>query len=119
MSVKLEKLGIRIKSPGKNPPEKIPLNAIEHKPVPTKVLNPNASKASYKPKHRSYRKTKLIFLYFFFRGHFSRGDFIREPKNRYGGRISETESMVSALSKPYIIIQHIIYSQKSLILYEL
>ena len=75
MSVKLEKLGIRIKSPGKNPPEKIPLNAIEHKPVPTKVLNPNASKASYKPKHRSYRKTKLNLysLLFFFGRFFPRG----------------------------------------------
>ena len=35
--------GIRIKSPPKDPPEKIPLNAIEREPVPTSVLNPNAS----------------------------------------------------------------------------
>ena len=26
-------------------------------PIPTRVLNPNASEASYKPKQRSYRKT--------------------------------------------------------------
>ena len=33
------------------------LNAVERKPVPTRVLNPNVSEASYKPKQRSYRKT--------------------------------------------------------------
>ena len=47
------------------------LNTVERKPVPTRFLNPNASEASYKPKQRSYRKTKLNF--FFFRGNFSRG----------------------------------------------
>ena len=31
------------------------LNAVEREPVPTRVLNPNASKASYKPKQRTYR----------------------------------------------------------------
>ena len=41
--------------PEKNPPEKISLNAVEREPVETKVLNPNASEASYKPKQRSYR----------------------------------------------------------------
>ena len=35
------------------------LNAVEREPVPTSVLNSNASEASYKPKQRSYRKTKL------------------------------------------------------------
>ena len=35
----------------------MPLNAVEHGPVPTRVLNPNSSEASYKPKQRSYRKT--------------------------------------------------------------
>ena len=34
---------------GKNPPEKIPLNAVEREPVEIRVLNPNASEASYKP----------------------------------------------------------------------
>ena len=34
------------------------LNAFEREPVPTRVLNPNASEASYKPKQRSYGKTK-------------------------------------------------------------
>ena len=38
--------------PEKNPPEKIPLNAVECEPVPTRVLNPNASEASYKQKQR-------------------------------------------------------------------
>ena len=47
-------------------PEKIPLNAVEQEPVPTRVLNPNASEASYKPKQRSYRKTKLIFFFWIF-----------------------------------------------------
>ena len=60
--------GIQIKSPRKqfpwkNPPEKIPLNAVEREPVPTRVLNPNASEASYKPEQRGYRKTKLIFFF--------------------------------------------------------
>ena len=35
------------------------MNAVERKPVPTRVRNPNASEASYKPKQRSYRKTNL------------------------------------------------------------
>ena len=34
----------------KKSPRKIPLNAVEREPVPTSVLNPNASEASYKPK---------------------------------------------------------------------
>ena len=45
--------------PDEIPPEKIPLNVVEREPVPTRVLNPNASEASYKPKQRSYRKTNL------------------------------------------------------------
>ena len=80
--------GIRIKSPRKNP-----LNAIEHEPVPTRVLNPYACEASNKTKQRSYRKTKLKFLLqgdhmtlfydhpvllFFFRADFGRGHFIRD-----------------------------------------
>ena len=35
------------------------MNAVEREPVPTRVLNPNASEASCKWKQRSYRKTKL------------------------------------------------------------
>ena len=35
------------------------MNAVEREPVPTRVLNPNASEASYKSKQRSYRKTNL------------------------------------------------------------
>ena len=35
------------------------LNAVERELVPTRVLNPNASEVSYKPKQRSYRKTNL------------------------------------------------------------
>ena len=35
------------------------MNAVERKPVPTRVLNPNVSEASYKPKQRRYRKTNL------------------------------------------------------------
>ena len=49
----------------------MPLNAVEREPVSTRVLNPNASQASYKPKQRSYRKTKLeriIFLFTIFFG---------------------------------------------------
>ena len=76
-------LGNRIKSPdknppGKNPPEKIPLNAVEREPVETRVLNPNATEASYKPEQRSYRKTKLklfFFILFFFSGGFWSGGF--------------------------------------------
>ena len=34
------------------------LNAVELEPVETRVLNPTASEASYKPKQRSYRKPK-------------------------------------------------------------
>ena len=32
------------------------MNAVERKPVETRVLNPITSEASYKPKQRSYRK---------------------------------------------------------------
>ena len=32
-----------------------PCRFVEREPVPTRVLNPNASEASYKPKQRSYR----------------------------------------------------------------
>ena len=35
------------------------MNAVEHERVETRVLNPTASEASYKPKQRSYRKTNL------------------------------------------------------------
>ena len=35
------------------------MNAVERKPVETRVLNPTASEASYKPKQRSYRKMNL------------------------------------------------------------
>ena len=50
--------------------EKIPLKAVEREPVETRVINPNASEASYKPKQRSYRKTEL---HFFFLGGFYPG----------------------------------------------
>ena len=53
----------------------MPLNAIEREPISTRVLNPNASEASYKQKQRSYRKTELNKISF--RGDFSWGDFIR------------------------------------------
>ena len=35
------------------------MNAAEREPVETRVLNPTASEASYKPKQRSYRTTNL------------------------------------------------------------
>ena len=35
------------------------MNAVEREPVETRVLNPTASEASYKPKQRSYRTTDL------------------------------------------------------------
>ena len=50
------------------------LNAVEREPVLTRVINPNASEASYKPIQHSYRKMKLnIFHFNFFRGDFGRG----------------------------------------------
>ena len=60
------------------------MNAVEREPVETRVLNPTAREASYKPKQRSYRKTKLkkLFLLLFFFGGFCRGDFILEPVKR-------------------------------------
>ena len=64
--------------PGKNPPGKIPLNAVEREPVETRVLNPNASEASYKPKQRSYKKTKLKkIIFLFFSGGFYPGTLCR------------------------------------------
>ena len=35
------------------------MNAVEREPVETRVLNPTASEASYKPKRRSFRTTNL------------------------------------------------------------
>ena len=35
------------------------MNANKREPVPTRVLNLNATEASYKPKQRSYKKTNL------------------------------------------------------------
>ena len=35
------------------------MNAVEREPVETRVLNPTASEASYKPKQHSYRTTNL------------------------------------------------------------
>ena len=52
------------------------LNAVEREPVETRVLNPNASEASYKPKQRSYKKTKLKKIIFFFSEEFGQGDFV-------------------------------------------
>ena len=51
------------------------MNAVEREPVPTRVLNPNATEASYKPKQRSYKKTKLKKkkFFFFFSGGFYPG----------------------------------------------
>ena len=49
--------------PDKIPPEKIPFNAVERETVPTRVLNLNASEASYKPKQGRNRKTKLTFFF--------------------------------------------------------
>ena len=62
----------------------MPLNAVEREPVPTRVLNPNASEASYKPKQQTETKTKLKKVYFF------QGDFIREPFwSHYNGPLSK------------------------------
>ena len=35
------------------------MNAVEREPVETRVLNPTASEASYKPKHHSFRTMDL------------------------------------------------------------
>ena len=49
------------------------MNAVERKPVETRVLNPNASETSYKPEQR---KKDNFFVFIFFRGDFGRGDFV-------------------------------------------
>ena len=54
-------MGIHLKHLDGLSPRKIPLNAVD----PTRVLDPNASEASYKPKQRSYGKTKLNFVILF------------------------------------------------------
>ena len=43
------------------------LKTVERKPVETRVLNATASKASYKMKKRSYKKTKKkIYIFIFY-----------------------------------------------------
>ena len=68
--------GNRIKSPRKKSPRK---NPFECRSAPTcwdyRFLNPNANEASYKPKQRSCRKTKLKLLLFFFFGWILSGGF--------------------------------------------
>ena len=71
------------------------MNAVECEPVETRVLNPTASEASYKPKQRSYRKTKLIL---FFRGDFGRGDFVR---GFYPGTRSDMSHLAFVEDLPY------------------
>ena len=39
------------------------MDAVEREPVETRVLNPTASEASYKPKQRSYRTMNLNFFF--------------------------------------------------------
>ena len=74
-------MGNRIKSPRKND--------IERESVGTRVLNPNASEASYKPKQCSNRKNKLknnvLFIFFggFWLGGFYPGIVIMRNKNIY------------------------------------
>ena len=67
------------------------MNAVEREPVPTRVFNPNASEASYKPKERSYRKTKLkkkilrfpVTTLFRFVDRFARGKSEDSSRNRF------------------------------------
>ena len=56
------------------------MNAVEREPVPTRVLNPNASEATYKPNQRSYRKTWAG-------GNFPGGSIPRADKTEALGRI--------------------------------
>ena len=62
------------------------LNAVEREPVPSRVLNPTASKGSYKTKQRSCGKAKLkkikqiiifLVLYNFFQLRFSAATLFR------------------------------------------
>ena len=57
----------------KNNEARYSLNAVEREPVSSRVLNLNASEASYKPKQRSYRKKKQKKLITFFLGILVRG----------------------------------------------
>ena len=62
--------GIRKKSP-----RKFSLNAVQHKPVPTRVLNLNASKSSYKLKQRIKKKLCIFFFGGIFSGAILSGGF--------------------------------------------
>ena len=42
------------------------LNAVQPEPVPTRVLNPNASEANYKPEQLSYSRSHFCTIFFFF-----------------------------------------------------
>ena len=64
------------KIPRKKSPQKIPLNAVEQEPVPTRVLNPNAKETSYKPKQSSF------FIFIFFSGGFWSGRFYPRTTRR-------------------------------------
>ena len=90
------------------------MNAVEREPVENRVLNPNASEASYKPKQRSYRKTKLkkyyFFIFIFFRGDFGRGDFILEPNHTYAYIYAKIQSKGKQCGKNVHVFMHVFYA---------
>ena len=63
MSFRPNTLSVSAKSfqPRKNNEAGNSLNVVEREPVPPRVLNPNASGVSYKPKQRSYRNVLKPF----------------------------------------------------------
>ena len=74
------------------------MNAVEREPVPTRVLNPNVSEASYKPKERNYRKMKLTF--FFFSGGYFPGDFYLEPFEGFISRHVASSLLYTTTQRP-------------------
>ena len=97
------------------------MNAVEREPVPTRVLNPNASEASHKLKQRSYRKMKLNFLKFYF-GYFGREDFVGGgfyPGTPHIASLQHFEFLISVIQIPFIIqfIHYVLKDFKHLLIF--
>ena len=90
------------------------MNAVEREPVPTRVLNPNASEASYKPKQRSYRKTNIKKKFWRRMVPAPKCPAPKCPAPKRRRRIGDAESAAPKRTRPQNIIYKIITRKKKI-----